>query len=125
MGKTNWKRVFLGGVVAGVVLSVIYYAIQAFFGGRIYFSTILTAAYFIAGIMVIWLYSAIRPRYGAGPMTAIIAGIALYVLSELLPAISSMNIVYRTQAVMNKGIIFLVMYVPATLAGAWIYKEQP
>jgi len=123
MGKTNWKRVFLGGVVAGMVPNAIYYAIEAFFGGTIHFRTILTAFFFITGMMSIWLYSAIRPRYGAGPMTAIIAGIALYVLSELLPAISSMEIMYRTQDIVEKGILFLVMYVVATLAGAWIYKE--
>ena len=30
---------------------------------------------FVLGLVTVWLYAAIRPRFGAGPKTAIIAGV--------------------------------------------------
>ena len=35
------------------------------------------------GIAAVWLYAAIRPRYGAGPRTAVIAGLAVWVMADL------------------------------------------
>src|SRR5207249_3963498 len=33
---------------------------------------------FLVGIFAVWLYAAIRPRYGAGPKTALCAGAAVW-----------------------------------------------
>ena len=35
------------------------------------------------GIASVWLYAAIRPRYGAGAGTAIMAGVAVWVMAHL------------------------------------------
>ena len=141
MGKTNWARVFLGGLVAGVVLLVLGFAAYAIYLEELYtpaiealgLSTQITAWTYIlavvmslvSGILAVWLYSAIRPRYGVGPKTAVIAGIAFYVLSGLLPAISlgSMGM-FPVNTLVIDGISALVICIVATLAGAWIYKEQ-
>jgi hypothetical protein len=37
------------------------------------------------GILMVWLYVAIRPRYGAGPKTAALAGLAAWAIGTLLP----------------------------------------
>ena len=124
MGKTNWTRVFLGGLLAGVVLNIFYFACLGVYSQINQFSDIRIASFFITGMTAIWLYSAIRPRYGAGPKTAIIAGIAFVVIYVLLPDAVTMEIMYRTKEVVINGIIFLAMYVPATLIGAYVYKEQ-
>jgi len=36
-------------------------------------------------IVAVWLYAAIRPRYGAGPRTALISGIVVWLLSVAAP----------------------------------------
>src|SRR2546422_4874519 len=42
---------------------------------------------FLFGIFLIWLYAAIRPRFGAGPRTAVLAGFAIWGLYGLLHTI--------------------------------------
>jgi magnesium-transporting ATPase (P-type) len=141
MGKTNWNRVFLGGLLAGVVLIVLGFAAWAIYlqglwspemealghpvdisGGGYVFSIIFSL---VIGILAVWLYSAIRPRYGAGPKTAIIAGIAFWVLSSLIAAISlgSMGL-FAARLLVIDSLTGLVLYVVATLLGAWVYKEE-
>ena len=41
---------------------------------------------FLVGIFAVWLYAAIRPRYGAGPKAALCAGAAVWGLGYLLAA---------------------------------------
>jgi hypothetical protein len=105
MGKTNWMRVFLGGLLAGVVLNVLGFATWAIylgkawdhaleasnptFGESIGFLIFWIVCYFVVGILAVWLYSAIRPRYGAGPKTALLAGFIFWVLSGLCFAVVS------------------------------------
>lgn len=142
MGKTNWTRVFLGGLLAGVVMLVLVSAAYVIYLEELWtpamealgLSTAMTAwilisgvvLTMISGIIVIWLYSAIRPRYGAGPKTAVIAGIAFYILSGLLPAVSfGMMGMFPTSVLLIDGISGLVIYVVATIVGAWAYREHP
>ena len=141
MGKINSARVFLGGLLAGVVIIVLGFVAYGIYLEKLYtpaiealgLSTQMTAwTYILAivmslvgGILLVWFYSAIRPRYGAGPKTAVIAGIACYVLSGLLPAISlgSMGM-FPTNTLLIDGISSLVICVVAALVGAWVYKEK-
>jgi hypothetical protein len=118
MGKTNWKRVFLGGLVAGVVLNILFYINLAAFGVTTMIGITWIVLWFITGMLAIWLYSAIRPRYGAGLKTAIIAGFAVGILC------GSTYSVTASGGTPVAGSIILVMSVMATLAGAWVYKEQ-
>src|SRR5438309_1826934 len=89
MGRINWSRVILGGLLAGLVLNVvdyIYYgvvmkqdmaaAMQALGKQPIPDSIIWVFVVwdFVMGIGLVWLYAAIRPRFGAGVKTAGIAG---------------------------------------------------
>jgi hypothetical protein len=84
MGKINWNRVILGGLVAGVIINIFEFALHGFVlaqdmdaavralgrevGGR---ELLMFLAWgFLVGIFAVWLYAAIRPRYGAGPKTA-------------------------------------------------------
>jgi uncharacterized membrane protein len=79
----------------------------------------------IYGIFMVWLYAAIRPRYGAGLKTAVCAGLAVWAAGDLLPNAGFMwaaglfptNLTVMTTAA---GIIELVV---AALAGAALYKE--
>lgn len=141
MQKINSARVFLGGLLAGVVIIVLGFIANAIYleglwtpvmealGISIQATTwlyiFMIIMSLVVGILAIWLYAAIRPRYGAGPKTAVIAGIAFYVLTGLIPAISFIAIgMFPTNVLMIDGLTGLVIYVVATLIGAWVYKEQ-
>jgi hypothetical protein len=43
---------------------------------------------FLVGIFAVWLYAGIRPRYGAGPKTALCAGAAVWGLGYLLASVT-------------------------------------
>src|SRR5437667_4515115 len=36
---------------------------------------------FVLGVLLVWLYAAIRPRFGPGPKTSLIAGLVLWFLA--------------------------------------------
>ena len=93
MGKINWGRVVLGGLLAGVVLNVVDYlfygvmmkqdlaaAMQALGkqpGAMDSLVPLFVTLDFVTGIALLWVYAAIRPRFGAGVKTAVIAGVAV------------------------------------------------
>src|SRR5205809_3003061 len=99
MGKINMQKVLVGGLVAGLFLNIVDYvqfgvvlkdqmaaAMQAvnkpaMSNAQIPYFVVLD---FVAGIFLVWLYAAIRPRFGAGPVTAAKAGIAAWVVGGLL-----------------------------------------
>jgi hypothetical protein len=141
MGKINWTRVFLGGLLAGVVLNVLGYAAWAIYlrnawgselealghpvresGGFIIFWIVF---YLVVGILATWLYAAIRPRCGAGLRTALLAGFAFWVLGGLLPAISLGPMgLFSVSLLALRSLTYLVIVVVGTLLGAWVYKEE-
>ena len=142
MGKIKWIRVLIGGLVAGVVINVLQFAAWALFV-RPGLSAALEAlgrplqesagtnvlwcvCGFVVGILLIWLYAAIRPRYGAGPRTAALAGIAAGLLLGLIPDIAwgSMLRLIPARVWAIDAVDTLVIAVVATLLGAWVYKEQ-
>ena len=140
MGKINWGRVFLGGLLAGLVAILLKSASFVLFGGREWKSALETLGrplqvttgfaafwivmFFVLGISAVWLYAAIRPRYGPGPKTAICAGIALWFVAALLP-----ELVFGSMGLFSLRLIaidvcsYFVILVAATVVGAWQYKE--
>ena len=142
MGRINWGKVFLGGLLAGVVINVGEYLFHAVLfknevaemmramgkdpasvmtGNAIVIWNILG---FLTGIGAVWGYAAIRPRFGAGAKTAMIAGVAVWYFSRFLGAIGEMNMGMASQKMIITGLVWgLVELAIATVAGAWAYKE--
>src|SRR5437773_1007844 len=80
---------------------------------------------FLIGIVAVWLYAAIRPRYGAGPKTAITAALAVWCLGYLLAAVTPLALKLFPVSVMIIGLVVgLVEVIVATLVGAKIYREE-
>jgi drug/metabolite transporter (DMT)-like permease len=142
MGKINWTRVLLGGLIAGVVANVLQFAVWVPLVGRslnaaletlghpmqetVGTTVLMVVLIFVAGILAIWLYAAIRPRYGAGPGTAALAGIAAGLLMGVFPDIAwglMLRLIPARVWVMD-AVFSLVVIVIATMLGAWVYKEQ-
>jgi hypothetical protein len=141
MGKINWTRVLVGGLLAGLILNVLGFAAWAAFLGRAWraaletlghpihesagFIVLSIVLYFVLGILAVWLYAAIRPRYGSGPKTAVLAGFGLWLLSGLLPTISWGSLrLFSARLLTIDVLTYLVILIVATLLGAWLYKEQ-
>ena len=141
MGKINGIRVLLGGLIAGVVLNVFWFAAWGPLVGpslraallalgrpmqeTVGVTVLLVVLGFLVGILAIWLYAAIRPRYGAGPGTAVLAGVAAGVLFGVFPDVAwglTLRLI-PARVWVEDAVIALVAIVIATLLGAWIYKE--
>jgi hypothetical protein len=141
MGKINLGRVILGGLVAGIVINVM----EGIMHGMVWVSRdadLLTSLNrpaagsanqivalnvwgFAVGILTIALYAAIRPRMGAGPKTAVCAGLFVWAGTSLLGAAIPLILgIYRADmTAMNVGFELVVLAL-AAVAGAAVYKEN-
>ena len=143
MARINWTRVFLGGLVWTVVFNVLWIAALVLYldpevtatwkalglqTSRLQtpgFAVLWLALTSVGGVVAIWLYAAIRPRYGPGPKTAVGAGLALWLIGNLLPMIFlGVAGLFSTRFVAMDVATNLVMIVAATFVGAWLYKEE-
>lgn len=141
MGKINMGRVLLGGIVAGLVANVLGDLVDGLLlaprwadglmalgredlvpGQWIWFNVL----GLIGGIAVIWIYASIRPRFGAGPMTAVLAGFVVWVVGSLIPNVSFMLIfgLFSHRLAAYTTAAALVEIVAGALAGAALYKES-
>ena len=139
MGKINFGRVLLGGLVAGLVLNigewvlngiVLRKEMEDFFkrcgfpqpGNR--FLVIAVAITFVLGIVIVLGYAAIRPRFGAGPKTAIIAGLFAW-----FGVVVYQNVIAAGLGMVPADLLAIVIgweiveYLLAALLGAALYKE--
>jgi len=80
----------------------------------------------LVAFLAIWLYVAIRPRFGPGPKTALISAAVVWVLGWPLGMVAplAMHVVPRTLAI-NSSLLGIPEMAIAILAGAALYKEEP
>ena len=140
MGRINWGRVVVGGLLAGVVLNIvdsvffgvmmkqdIAAAMQALGkqpGAMDRLVPLFVVLDFVTGIGLLWVYAAIRPRFGAGAKTAVIAGVAVWFFVGLLHALGEAPMGLFPQKMYTVGtIVALVQYAVAGAVGAYVYKE--
>jgi hypothetical protein len=80
---------------------------------------------FLVGIFSLWLYAAIRPRYGPGPKTALCAGAAVWGLGYFLASVTPIALNLFPTRIMAIGLIVgFVEVTIGTLAGAALYRED-
>ncbi len=139
MGKINMRRVILGGIIAGVIINVVEGVLNGALasqwseaakaiGRSATMSTRQVVAFnvwgFAAGIIAIWLYAAMRPRFGAGPRTAIQAGAAVWLLSYAMAnAILAFLHIYPLGLLLTVTAVGFVEVLVAATAGAYFYRE--
>jgi hypothetical protein len=79
---------------------------------------------FLVGLWVVWLYAAVRPRFGAGPKTALITGLGAWFALGLIMTLSELPMGLFPNALYYWNLIgWLVAGPLATLAGAALYQE--
>ena len=140
MTKINMGRVILGGIVAGIVADLLGYLVDgvmlaprwaegmkslghsAFSSNAWIWFNLLGLA---SGIVLIWLYASIRPRFGAGPRTALYAGLAIWIVGVLLPNAGLMWAagLFPANLTLMTTLGGLVEVIVGALAGAALYKE--
>jgi hypothetical protein len=139
MTKINFARVLLGGLAAGVVLILgdflmhgvalgeQWTAAMAAQGvaepgtGAIIFFCILDL---IIGIAMVWLYAAIRPRFGAGGRTAIVTGIVVWFFGWFWQMSGLIAMGMYPSSLIFKTLAWGFFQIPiAAYLGAWLYKE--
>jgi hypothetical protein len=140
MGRINLGRVILGGIVAGIVVDVLGYLVDGILlahkwelGMRALGHSDLSPNMWIGfnllgivgGIVMIWIYAAIRPRLGAGVKTAVYAGVVVWFLGTLLPNVSFMVVtgLFSKHLALYTTLGGLVEVIAGAIAGAALYKE--
>ena len=139
MKTINWKRVLIGGLVAGVVFIALMIAVisplmmsswEAGMKSGMWAApspqryVLNNLALIITGISATFLYAAIRPRFGARVKTAILTGILVALFKDVLPGVE--RLIWSNEpgeSVKLWIVLSSVSSVVSTFVGAWIYKE--
>jgi len=141
MAHTNRGRVILGGLLAGVMINLVEFVTNGLIlkdswaqvmqamgkpaepsGSAILLFNVWG---FLLGMVAVWVYAAIRPRYGAGAGTAIRAGLAAWVLAVFLADLSLAGAgLLPVRMLVITALVELFEIPLATVVGAWIYKEE-
>jgi len=139
MGRINGKRIVLGGIVAAVIVNVgegllglllrkDYEAAIRALGIHMEpdLATLLPIAWsVVVGILAIWLYAAIRPRYGPGPRTAVRAGLALWAFSTVTFSVAMASLrIFPARLMAIATAWSLVEIIVAVVVGASLYCEK-
>jgi len=142
MGNINVGRWIIGGVVAAIVLFIVDFVLNGLILGQQWrdamaalqrppmgesVGQIVIFAVFslVTGLTALWIYVGIRPRFGAGVTTAVYAGLATWVLGNLVPNAFALTSGLYPASLLWTIIIVGVIQVPvATVAGAYLYQEE-
>jgi len=140
MPRINWNRALLGGLLAALVWGVLYAPVHPlvevhnslgrpvlpltpFRGATLLLRVVVVITGFVQGITTVCLYAAIRPRFGAGPRTAAIAGISVWFLTSWMHLLWSLFTAVPPTVALVPLVVNLPLVVISGLAGARLYKE--
>lgn len=136
MGKINWSRVLLCGLLAGIVWIILGGIVTGVLGrdfaalpnnrlgtpapGFILFNIVIDL---LEGISILWLYAVLRPLYGPGSKAAVIAAGAWWFIVTLGDATWCSFGLFPAAAVIPLMIGTLPALILAAIAGARFYRE--
>lgn len=139
----NTGRVIGGGVLAGVIMNAVdfltnglwladrWMAEAADLNPRLTDPALQTPAMIgwtvtdlLFGILIVWSYAAMRPRFGPGPATAVKAALLVWGVAHIAYGSFVFNDLYGLHVVMLSALGGLVAAVAGGLAGAAIYQED-
>jgi hypothetical protein len=140
MGKINVMRLILGGLVAGITANLLDFWVDGVLLAKMWNGQLATwgrepfsgnqIGWFmgfglIIGLVSMWIYAGIRPRFGPGVKTAVYAGITTWILTALLPNFALMWVTHffsgHLTAYTTLGAFFEIVI--GTVCGAIVYKE--
>jgi hypothetical protein len=139
MPGINVRRVILGGLVAGLVANAFDFVITSYLMATEFTSmrarlnvsdaamrswiVLFAAADFIWGLLLVFTYAAIRPRFGPGAKTAVVSGVTLWLAFATAVFILMAIGLHTPQSYIKSSGLYLVSAVVSSLVGAALYKE--
>jgi hypothetical protein len=141
MNKINLGRVILGGIVAGIVIDLFegilngvvlanqWAGVMSGLGRSGTMSIKQIAAFNVwglaTGILIVWLYAAMRPRLGAGPKTAVCAGLVVWATAYVLGSAAPVFLhLFPVGLILTGLAVGFVETMVAGVAGAYFYREN-
>lgn len=142
MAGVNSGKIVAGGLLAGLVLNIGDFLINGVFmaadfragmerlgldpaameSGSVALTWI--AVDFLMGLLLVWTYAAMRPRFGPGPQTAILAAFPLFTAVTLIMFGFTMMGFFTTGVFVKSTLFSLVNVAIGAIAGAWLYREN-
>ncbi len=142
MAAIHTGRVIVGGLIAGVVFSVLDMVTNTVILAdemsanltrlnlnpadmqRASVAVAWVLADFLLGFLIVWTYAAIRPRFGPGPRTAMLAGFVIFAgVTFVLFGFTAMG-VFTSSLFVKSAIAALVTTLVGSVAGGWAYREE-
>ncbi len=139
----NPRRVITGGLLAGVIIIIfnifaqfilmdrVQHEMNTWMPGSVDRMNMGAGAIaaglimkFLIGIILIWLYAAILPRFGPGPRTASYVAITVWILGAIFFSDFPLMGMMSVASYVLLEIMQLVTLLIAILVGARIYSEQ-
>jgi hypothetical protein len=141
MARINWGRLFLGSLIAAIIMFVtdglihetilkadwraLYTALRAtepegHGSNMVYFALFELGR----GFTAMMFYATMRAFFGAGPKTAALAGIVGWIAFSLTGPVQFIPLGFFSNALWLKvAVIHLIVSIIATIAGAALYKD--
>ena len=139
MGTINFARVLIGGLVAGLILNIGEWLLNGMVLAKdmkdffqkcglpepgTNFLVIAVTITFVLGIVLVLGYAAMRPRFGAGPKTAVITALIAWFGIYLYQNLIGFGLGIVPPKVLVIALAWgLVEYILAALVGGALYKE--
>src|SRR5688572_23736047 len=121
MGRINIFGVLKGGLAAALIMNISQYLLDMMMGTSVTAPVAVVVRTTALGIATVWLYAAIRPRFGPGPKTAIWAGLIVWALSYVFQTIvGGQSIGSAVVIIAWTGVEMLV----ASSVGGYLYHES-
>lgn len=139
----NTGKVVAGGIAAGVVINVIDFVVHSFvlqermkaemdavspslsmaMDGTTSMVAFIVCG-FVLGILLVWVYAAMRPRFGPGSGTAVKAALTVWLPSSIAWSSWSLAGVISWNSYAMAAVAGLVTQLIAANVGAMIYTEN-
>ena len=142
MASINTGKVIVGGLAAGVVMNVIDFASNMYILAdrmKADFDKLnpvlwtnmndmsklpgFLATDFVLGILLVWTYAAIRPRFGAGAGTAMKAGLLIWLTGTSIAYYLMLAGLFSTGTFLYMSCLSLVNFLVSAWVGAKLYSE--
>ena len=140
MGKINYGRAILGGLLAGLIINVGEFVLNEVLFKKqleemvrqhnlpipgVAFIATAVLLTFILGIVIVITYAMIRAHSGPGPKTAICAGLTFWFAIYVYAGILNSTLFGVEPSLMALGLVWgAAEYILGALAGAWLYRES-
>jgi hypothetical protein len=141
MAQINTGKVIVGGIAGAVVLNVVDYLVNGVWlaphwavqTAKLNPNLNMMSANSIAGyvvmdvilaMMIVWLYAAIRPRFGPGTRTAVLAALFVWAISAVFNSMFVVGGMYSLKLICASSAGTLVGMLAAGYVGGMLYKEE-